>query len=83
MPVAGDGYRLSQENINKAPDKPGVYALYDGDQLIYYGSSGDSIRDRLQRHYDGGEGRCTQAASGYKREVCNNGLQRERELLQA
>ncbi len=83
MPVAGDSYDCSQDNIRKAPDKAGVYALFDGAQVIYYGSSAVSIQDRLQFHYDGDDGPCTKGATDYKREVCSNSLARERELLEA
>ena len=83
MPVQGDLYPFSQGNVDKSPDSPGVYALYDGDALIYYGSSTRSIRDRLNRHIDGKEGPCTQGATNYRREICDNGLARERELLEA
>ena len=83
MPVAGKTYDFSQENVNKAPERPGVYGLLDGDELIYYGSATKSMRDRLQSHYNGDEGPCTQGATSYKREECSNGLSRERELLQA
>ena len=83
MPVQGNKYTFNEKNIGIAPNEPGVYALYDGDALIYCGSSTKSIRDRLQSHHDGDDGPCTQAASGYRRENCDNGLQRERELLQA
>jgi len=83
MTVQGDTYTFNEKNIGNAPNEPGVYALYDGSQLIYYGSSTKSIRDRLQSHFDGDDGPGTKGASTYKREICNNGLQRERELLQA
>ncbi len=83
MPVAGDTYDFSQDNIRKSPDKAGVYALFDGGQVIYYGSSALSIQDRLQTHFDGDDGPCTKGATGYKREVCSNSLVRERELLEA
>ncbi len=83
MPVAGKTYSFNQSNVDKSPDRPGVYALLDDTEVIYFGSSTISIRARLRRHYDGDEGRCTKEATHYKREVCNNGRARERELLQA
>ena len=83
MPVAGDTYNFSQDNILKSPDKAGVYALFDGGHVIYYGSSARSIQDRLQSHFDGDDGPCTKGATDYKREVCSNSLVRERELLEA
>lgn len=66
MPIVGDRYAFTKENVDKSPDEKGVYALYDGDVLIYYGrASGDSvtIRTRLQSHQRGDEGRCTQSAT--------------------
>ncbi len=83
MPVAGKTYSFSQSNVDKSPDKSGVYALLDDTEVIYFGSSTVSIRARLQRHFDGDEGGCTQKATYYKREACNNERARERELLQA
>ena len=83
MPVAGETYDFSQKNIDKSPDRPGVYALLHGKTVIYYGSSTKSIRDRLQSHYDGDEGLCTEAATNYKTEVSSSSLSRERVLLQA
>ena len=83
MTVAGKTYTFSQENVSKAPERPGVYGLLVGKVLIYYGSATKSMRDRLKSHYSGDEGPCTQGATDYKREECSNGLARERELLQA
>ena len=37
MPIPGDRYTFSKENVDKSPDEHGVYALFDGDVLIYYG----------------------------------------------
>jgi excinuclease UvrABC nuclease subunit len=81
MPITGDQYHFSQENVDKSPDQPGVYALYQNNALIYIGRAQTSIRGRLQSHRAGREGPCTQAADGYKREVCSNPVTRERELL--
>jgi len=83
MPVEGSSYTFNEKSIGNSPNEPGVYALYNGGQLIYYGSSTKSIRDRLQRHHNGDEGVCTQDATSYKRETCSNGLSRERALLTA
>lgn len=84
MPIKGDRYTFSKENVNKSPDEHGVYALYDGDELIYYGrvqGKGVTIRSRLQCHLNGDEGSCTQRATGYMRERTERAAEREAELL--
>ena len=81
MPITGDQYEFSQDNVDKSPDSPGVYALLQSGELIYYGKGDNSIRTRLQSHKAGREGRCTQSAHRYMREQCSNPAARERELL--
>ena len=85
MTIDGDKYIFSKENIQKAPFTGGVYELYVGDELIYIGrASGISatIHSRLADHFSGKEGRLTQKATSYRREVCRNPAERERTLLQ-
>jgi len=83
MPISGDLFTLSEENISKSPTGIGVYALYEGDELIYIGKAeGEGgIRERLQAHKRGDEGSCTQKASDYRRELHNNPSAREIALL--
>lgn len=76
---------FSKENIDSAPTSHGVYALYQNGVLTYYGrASGDgvTIRSRLQAHHRGDEGRCTQQATAYQREVTEGPIRRESELLE-
>ena len=71
--------------VNNAPEKQGVYALYDGQELIYIGRAsgeGVTIRSRLQAHHRGDDGRCTQQAIHYRREVTTDPISREQELLE-
>jgi len=85
MPIAGDEYLFTEKNINNAPDEAGVYALYDGDEIIYYGrAAGETItiRSRLQDHFAGREGDCTQQATDYRRETTTRPVSREKELLE-
>jgi len=84
VPVSGDLYTFTQENVDKSPTDAGVYALYDEGVTIYIGRGDgtNGIRARLQAHKRGDEGKCTQGASAYRREVCTNPVTRERELLQ-
>lgn len=85
MPITGDLYNFTEDNVNGAPQSAGVYALYDAyKQLVYIGRAKGgttTIRSRLQDHKAGREGLCTQSASYYRREVCSNPVAREAELL--
>ena len=85
MPIDGGKYEFTLQNLNKAPDKAGVYALFDGNEIIYYGRAqgGDvTIRSRLKDHKSGREGSCTSNASHYMREVTSSPVKREQELLE-
>jgi hypothetical protein len=85
MAISGDKHAFTQENIDRSPAEHGVYALYDGDTTIYFGraaGAGVTIRVRLQAHKRGDEGRCTQSATHYRREVTEAAVSREKELLQ-
>ena len=84
MSIASEDYRFTQENVDQSPTDDGVYALYDDGVTIYIGKGDgtNGIRARLQAHKRGDEGKCTQGASHYRREVRNNPVTRERELLQ-
>lgn len=84
MPIQGKRYTFSNENLNIVPDQAGVYALYDGDALIYYGRAlggSTTLRTRLKSHKAGYDGRCTQNATAYMREPTANAADREVELL--
>ncbi|MBC8338078.1 MAG: hypothetical protein ISR51_01705 [Rhodospirillales bacterium] len=81
MPVNGNRVAFNRDNVIHAPDEPGVYVLYVGGHLIYYGSTEKSIRSRLLDHLSGREGECTSVATVYGCEVSLNPLKRERELL--
>ena len=84
MPITGELYGFTKENVDKAPASHGVYALFENGVLTYIGrasGTGVTIRSRLQSHYSGNEGRCTQAATHYRREVCANPITREKELI--
>lgn len=81
MPISGDRYEFTKKNVDGSPDAPGVYELLDGVTTTYIGKATVSIRTRLQSHYRGDEGRCTQRATHYKREVTSRPTSRERELL--
>ena len=80
MLIKGKPYTFSEENIERAPDTSGVYILYKHKQLIYIGKAKggtETIRSRLQDHKDGKEGRSTQLADSYSREICSNPEKKE------
>ena len=76
-------FAFTWENINKSPAEPGVYALFSGNELIYFGRHQASIRQRLGEHKAGDAGPCTQGASAYWREPTQRPVAREKELLLA
>ncbi len=61
----------------------GVYALWDGNVIVYYGKAEgiDGIRGRLQDHKRGSEGPCTQNATAFQEEVNFASQARESQLL--
>ena len=69
MPIADRSFkRLTVENVNKAPRKRGVYALYAEKTLVFLGHAAgkkDTIRSRLRAHL----GATPQTATRYKREL--------------
>jgi hypothetical protein len=87
MPINDDKFKeFTKANVDKSPENAGVYALFDGNECIYYGrAQGGSvtIRSRLQSHQRGDEGPCTKKATHYKREVTSYPISREKELLEA
>lgn len=83
MAVAGKKHPFKSKSIAKSPRKSGVYALYDGGKVIYFGATSKSIQTRLQRHLHGYEGSCTQTAAHYKFERTSRPKRKERKLLKA
>lgn len=75
-------WSFSTAEISRAPDSPGVYRLFSGDEKIYIGK-GASIRARLRSHLRGSDGPCTQSATEFTYDVLPASLisQREREEL--
>jgi len=71
-------YKLHRIVLAGAPNEPGVYALWQDDELIYYGRAfgGATIRSRLMEHYEKQIG-----ATHYSWEISREPASRERELL--
>src|SRR6266702_8831392 len=83
MPIDAPYHRFDDATIDaEAPDAPGVYQLEMQVEIIYYGSSTTSIRDRLRSHKSGAEGSCTQQAGWFRFEKTSTPVTRERQLLQ-
>jgi hypothetical protein len=83
MPIASPRYAFTQVMVSGAPDDPGVFVLWENDELIYYGHAlGDSltIQSCLLDHLQRGRA-CTARATHYGWEISANPRAREAELL--
>jgi hypothetical protein len=83
MPIASPRYALNATMVAGAPSDPGVYALWENDELIYYGHArGESItiQSCLKQHLDGSNV-CTRSATHYGWEISANPPLREAQLL--
>ena len=84
MPIASPRYAFTATMVSGAPNDPGVIALWEHDELIYYGHArGESASSQscLQQHMRRENG-CTAQATLYGWEISANPPQREAELLQ-
>ena len=79
-------YRFTRIVISGAPEDAGVFTLWDGEEVVYYGraeggkaGAGSTIRSRLLDHYYEGASRPTH----YSWEICRDPAAREAELLKA
>jgi hypothetical protein len=82
MPIASPRYPFNREIIEGAPNDPGVYVLFQGDELIYVGYatwSRSNIRLRLLEHFSGAL--VPSCATHYGWEICRDPLSRAAELL--
>lgn len=77
-PAPSRRYKFHRIVLAGAPSEPGVYALWQGEELIYYGRAlGDAtIRSRLMQHYNDGVD-----ATHYSWEISREPVSRESELL--
>jgi hypothetical protein len=69
--------------VSGAPADPGVYALWENDEIIYYGHArgqGATIQSCLKEHLGRGNA-CTAGATHYGWEISANPPVREAELL--
>jgi hypothetical protein len=69
--------------VSGAPPDPGVFALWEKNELIYYGRAlgqATTIQSRLREHLEG-TALCTSRATHYGWEIASNPRTREAELL--
>jgi hypothetical protein len=85
MPIhSSTRYRFTATVISDAPVEHGVYALWQNDELIYYGRAlggGVTIRSRLRAHLGGDIYPCTARATHYSWETSRNPVRRELDLM--
>ena len=79
MPIASPRYAFNRTMVSGAPPDPGVFALWEGEELIYYGRA-HSIQAQLQEHLERNHS-CTVRATHYGWEIAGNPAVREAELL--
>jgi hypothetical protein len=81
MPVLGERREFARAVLAEAPDMPGVYALWDGEDVVFYGSAFGgtiTIRSRLAEHLAGAR---AIGATHCSWEISVNPRARERRLL--
>ena len=78
-------YPFTRAMIERAPEAPGVYGLFDAGDIIYIGKAinGMTIKNCLLLHHDGSLGQCGMKATAYTCEITNWPHARETELLAA
>jgi hypothetical protein len=83
MPIASPRYVFTQTMVAGAPNDAGVYALWENDELIYYGharGAAATIQSSLKQHLAGANA-CTKNATHYGWEISGHPPVREAELL--
>ena len=84
MPIDMPFHPFIEERIKGLPTKMGVYALWENNELIYYGKSEgreSSIELRLLSHIRGYDNTCTQKATHFQYEDTVYPNEREEQLL--
>lgn len=85
MPLKNNNsYRFTQSSITlNAPEKSGVYALYDSKRWFYIGES-NNIRRRLLEHYSGDNAcinRLKPTSFSFELVPANTRVQRQNQLI--
>lgn len=84
MAIRNPKYQLTRVLVQGAPSEPGVYALWEEDELIYLGRAtpAATIRARLIEHLERRLCPCTERATHYSWELSLRPAAREVEVLQ-
>jgi hypothetical protein len=82
MGILEKKWPLSAAVVEHAPEEPGVYALWQGAELIYVGRTlANGIKGCLLEHLAGRASHCTRDATHYSWEISLWPTLRESELL--
>lgn len=82
MQFGGGRYRFTRSMVEGAPADRGVYALWEGDERIYYGRASGSLKSiqfALLEHLSGRASPCTHRATHYGWEISLDPAAREAE----
>jgi hypothetical protein len=83
MPLPQKRWPFTRVNLEYAPEDPGIFVLWEGEEVIYIGrATGSTIKEELLAHQDGARGSCTMKATHYSWEIAALALVREAELLE-
>lgn len=83
MPLPEKKWPFTRVNIEYAPEDPGVFILWERDEVIYIGrATRSTIKAELLAHQDGAAGACTMKATHYSWEITMLSHAREAALLQ-
>ena len=83
MPIASPRYALNATMVDGAPPDPGIYALWEHEELIYFGHAlgiGATIQSCLREHLERRDP-CSGGATHYGWEITSNPAARGAELL--
>jgi hypothetical protein len=86
MPLANRHWSFNPLVVSGAPEEPGVYALLEDDEIVYYGCAvqGSTIHSALYEilmRVRDGRGGCLQRVNRYTWEITHRPRIREAELL--
>lgn len=82
MPLPEKRWPFTRANLEYAPEDPGIFVLWDGDEVIYIGrATRSTIKAELLAHQDGAAGACTMKATHYSWEITMLSYAREAALL--
>jgi hypothetical protein len=83
MPIDWPLYRFTSVLVSSSPEHEGVYALWEGDEMIYVGRASGSatVKSCLTMHYDRRDS-CAENATHYSWEIAFRPAEREAQILE-